>query len=56
MTGARPPETDAARPTGVYDTPQPKQVTGIEIVAILLSETLFGRFRLFAPERWRTAS
>jgi len=28
---------------------------GFVFVAILCSETLYGRFRLFAPERWRTA-
>jgi simple sugar transport system permease protein len=28
---------------------------GFVFVAILLSETLYGRFRIFAPERWRTA-
>jgi simple sugar transport system permease protein len=28
---------------------------GIVFVVILLSETLYGRFKLFAPERWRTA-
>lgn len=27
---------------------------GFVFVAILLSETLYGRFRIFAPERWRT--
>lgn len=27
---------------------------GFVFVAILLSETLYGRFRVFAPERWRT--
>ena len=25
---------------------------GFVFVAILLSETLYGRFKLFAPERW----
>ncbi len=28
---------------------------GFVFVAILLSETLFGRFRAFAPERWGRA-
>ena len=28
---------------------------GFVFVAILLSETLYGRFRVFVPERWRTA-
>lgn len=28
---------------------------GFVFIAILLSETLYGRFRIFAPERWRTA-
>jgi simple sugar transport system permease protein len=28
---------------------------GFVFVAILVSETLYGRFRIFAPERWRTA-
>lgn len=28
---------------------------GFVFVAILVSETLYGRFRVFAPERWRTA-
>ncbi|MEC9431957.1 MAG: ABC transporter permease [Pseudomonadota bacterium] len=28
---------------------------GFVFVAILLSETLYGRFKVFAPERWRTA-
>ncbi len=27
---------------------------GFVFVAILLSETLYGRFRMFAPERWAT--
>ena len=27
---------------------------GFVFLAILLSETLYGRFRIFAPERWRT--
>lgn len=27
---------------------------GIVFVVILLSETLYGRFKIFAPERWRT--
>lgn len=28
---------------------------GFVFIAILMSETLYGRFRIFAPERWRTA-
>ena len=28
---------------------------GFVFVAILLSETLYGRFKAFSPERWRTA-
>lgn len=28
---------------------------GFVFIAILLSDTLYGRFRLFAPERWRSA-
>lgn len=28
---------------------------GFVFIAILLSDTLYGRFRIFAPERWRTA-
>lgn len=28
---------------------------GFVFIAILLSEALYGRFRIFAPERWRTA-
>lgn len=28
---------------------------GFVFIAILLSETLYGRFRIFAPERWSTA-
>ncbi len=28
---------------------------GFVFVAILVSETLYGRFRIFVPERWRTA-
>jgi len=28
---------------------------GFVFIAILLSDTLYGRFKIFAPERWRTA-
>lgn len=28
---------------------------GFVFIAILMSETLYGRFKIFAPERWRSA-
>ena len=44
MTGPTPPEADTPRskPLGVYDAPRPQQISGIEVVAILLSVLWLG--------------
>ena len=49
MSGPKPPETEAARPTplGLYDKPRAPSVTGIEIAAVLLSLAWLGGAMLF---------